>query len=52
MEEKLNFKYNSNCKINLGLKILNKRKDGFHNLASIFSELNLCDSITFEKTDS
>ena len=52
MEEKLNFKYNSNCKINLGLKILNKREDGFHNLASIFSELNLCDSITFEKSDS
>jgi len=25
-----------NCKINIGLKVLNKRKDGFHNLESVF----------------
>ena len=51
MEEKFTLKYHSNCKINLGLKVLNKRQDGFHNLASIFSELNLHDTITFKKSD-
>ena len=25
-----------NCKINLGLRILNKREDGYHNLETIF----------------
>ncbi|MFN2438184.1 MAG: 4-(cytidine 5'-diphospho)-2-C-methyl-D-erythritol kinase, partial [Chitinophagaceae bacterium] len=28
-----------NCKINLGLNILNKRIDGFHNLETIFYPL-------------
>lgn len=35
----------SNCKINLGLHILNKRPDGFHNLETIFYPLNLCDTL-------
>ena len=33
----------SNAKINIGLKILSKRKDGFHNLESIFFPINLFD---------
>ena len=37
----------SNAKINLGLKILNKRTDNFHNLQSVFIEINLNDKITF-----
>ncbi|QES89273.1 4-(cytidine 5'-diphospho)-2-C-methyl-D-erythritol kinase [Rhizosphaericola mali] len=32
-----------NCKINLGLHIVNKREDGFHNLETIFYPLPLCD---------
>ncbi|MEI7801257.1 MAG: 4-(cytidine 5'-diphospho)-2-C-methyl-D-erythritol kinase [Bacteroidota bacterium] len=32
-----------NCKINLGLNILDKRKDGFHNLQSIFIPVQWCD---------
>ena len=37
----------SYAKINLGLKIFNKRKDGFHNLKSIFIEIDLYDLISF-----
>ena len=35
------------AKINLGLKILNKRDDDFHNIQSIFIELDLYDKIEF-----
>jgi len=41
----------SPCKINLGLKVLNKKKDNFHNILSIFIELNLFDTIEFIKSD-
>ncbi len=34
-----------NCKINIGLKVLNKRKDGFHNLESVFLPVNWCDAL-------
>jgi len=37
----------SPCKVNLGLKILNQRKDGYHNILSIFIELDLCDYLSF-----
>ena len=33
-----------NCKINLGLRILNKRPDGFHNLETIFCPIPLKDA--------
>lgn len=33
----------SNCKINLGLHILGKRADGFHNLETCFYPVNFCD---------
>ena len=36
------------AKINLGLKIINKRSDGFHNLETIFYPLKLADEISFE----
>ena len=36
------------AKINLGLRIVNKREDGFHNIETIFYPLHLCDKITFE----
>ncbi len=48
--EKLIFK--SNAKINLGLNIVSKRKDGFHNLETIFYPINLFDEITFTKSNS
>ncbi len=41
------FSIQSPAKINFGLKVLNERSDYFHNIASIFIELNLYDSIDF-----
>lgn len=34
--------------MNLFLRILNKRPDGYHELASLFQAVNLCDILTFE----
>ncbi len=42
----------SNAKINLGLNIVSKRKDGFHNLETIFYPINLFDEITFTKSNN
>jgi 4-diphosphocytidyl-2-C-methyl-D-erythritol kinase len=32
-----------NCKINIGLRILNKRSDGYHNIESVFYPVRVCD---------
>lgn len=48
--EKLKVK--SPAKINLGLNIIRKRSDDFHDLETIFYPLSLYDIITFEKSDS
>lgn len=46
-------KKNANAKINIGLEVLNKRGDNFHNINTIFYSLsNLYDEIFFEKNDS
>ena len=34
-----------NCKINLGLHILRKRKDGFHDLETVFFPMPICDAL-------
>jgi 4-diphosphocytidyl-2-C-methyl-D-erythritol kinase len=39
------------AKINLGLKVLNKRADDFHDICTIFQTISLCDTITFEPAD-
>lgn len=42
----------SGCKINLGLKILDKREDGYHNLKTVFYPLSMpYDEISIEKID-
>jgi len=41
----------SNSKINLGLYIINKRDDGFHNLETIFYPINLKDAIEIIETN-
>ncbi|MCX6137205.1 MAG: 4-(cytidine 5'-diphospho)-2-C-methyl-D-erythritol kinase [Ignavibacteriales bacterium] len=39
------------AKINLGLRILGRRSDGFHDIETIFHRVNLYDKISLEKTD-
>jgi 4-diphosphocytidyl-2-C-methyl-D-erythritol kinase len=36
------------AKINLGLRVLGKRPDGYHNLLSLMVPVNLCDELRFE----
>ncbi len=36
-----------NCKINLGLHILNKRPDGYHNIETVMHPINLFDVLEF-----
>jgi 4-diphosphocytidyl-2-C-methyl-D-erythritol kinase len=41
----------SPAKINIGLNIISKREDGYHDLETIFYPLLLSDILTFEKVD-
>jgi len=43
--------YISHAKINLGLQVLNKRDDGYHNLHSLFVEIDLDDTLVFTPSD-
>ena len=36
-----------NAKINLGLNIINKRSDGYHNIETVFCPVGLCDILDF-----
>ena len=38
----------SPAKLNLYLKVKNKRPDGYHNIVTLFERINLCDDIRFE----
>jgi len=37
------------AKVNVGLKVLNRRRDGYHNIATVFQELDFHDNITITK---
>lgn len=36
-----------NAKINIGLQVVSKRQDGYHNIESIFYPVKLCDALEF-----
>ncbi len=40
------------AKINIGLKVISKRDDGFHNIETTLTTINLSDLITIEKLES
>jgi len=42
----------ANAKINLGLEVLNKRNDGYHNINTIYAPITLCDELKITKSDS
>jgi 4-diphosphocytidyl-2-C-methyl-D-erythritol kinase len=39
-----------NCKINLGLNVIGKRKDGYHNIETVFLPLPVCDALEIIET--
>lgn len=39
------------AKINLSLRVLGKRPDGFHDIFTIFQTISLCDLLEFEETE-
>ena len=41
----------SPCKVNLLLNILGRRPDGFHELETVMQLVNLCDELSFERTN-
>jgi len=43
--------YRSYAKINLYLDVLNRRRDGYHNIETIFQSVSLADDIEFERRE-
>ncbi|MBQ2013020.1 MAG: 4-(cytidine 5'-diphospho)-2-C-methyl-D-erythritol kinase, partial [Bacteroidaceae bacterium] len=41
-----------NCKINLGLNVVERRSDGYHNLETVFYPVPLCDELVLEESDT
>ena len=40
-----------NCKINIGLNVVEKRKDGYHNLETVFYPVNILDALEIVKNE-
>src|SRR6056297_2202666 len=40
-----------NAKINLGLRVISKRPDGYHNLETVFYPVQLADALEMVETD-
>jgi 4-diphosphocytidyl-2-C-methyl-D-erythritol kinase len=42
-------RFSSPAKLNLYLKVLGKRPDGFHNIVTLFQRISLCDHLAFRR---
>ena len=40
---------NSNAKVNIGLRVLKKKDNGYHDIITVFQEIDLFDIITVTK---
>ena len=49
---KLNMQFFPNAKINLGLNIVEKRTDGYHNIETVFYPIGLCDLLDVEPSET
>lgn len=47
----MQFNLPSFAKINLGLRVLGKREDGFHEICTVFQSISLADEISFEESE-
>ena len=45
-------KLNSYAKVNIGLKLLQKRIDGYHDISTVFQEVDLYDEITISRSSN
>ena len=45
-------KLNSYAKVNIGLKLLHKRIDGYHDISTVFQEIDLYDEITISRSSN
>ena len=45
-------KLNSYAKVNIGLKLLQKRIDGYHDISTVFQEIDLYDEITISRSSN
>lgn len=41
-----------NCKINLGLRVICEREDGYHNIETVFLPVDYCDALEIIRTDN
>ncbi|MBQ5374716.1 MAG: 4-(cytidine 5'-diphospho)-2-C-methyl-D-erythritol kinase, partial [Bacteroidaceae bacterium] len=41
-----------NCKINLGLNVVERRPDGYHNHETVFYPVPLCDELVLEESET
>jgi 4-diphosphocytidyl-2-C-methyl-D-erythritol kinase len=48
----MSFTLPSFAKLNLDLRVIGKRDDGYHDIFTVFQTVSLCDEITFEDSDS
>jgi len=49
----MQYRYKANCKINIGLRVVRRRDDGYHELQTVmFPVMGLCDLLDVERIDS